>query len=119
VDAFDKREILHRLEKSLPDLGTRVTGSANPSMQIICEHGRMEIAYDGAGGNWEFHWDGARSYFDPDYRSTPMHLRLLIEELEAAYERCGVKHDRFAPDHRKESRGRGPHHLLRGLLEIP
>jgi hypothetical protein len=92
MSALDEREILHRLEKSLPDLRTRVTGSANPSMQIVGEHGRMEIAHDGASGNWEFRWDGARSYFDPDNRSTPMHLRLLIEELEAAYERCGVKH---------------------------
>ena len=104
MDALDKRGILHRLEESLPDLHTRVTGSANPSMQIVGEHGRMEIAYDGAGGNWEFRWDGARSYFDPDNRSTPMHLRLLMEELEAAYERCAVKHEELASDHRKESR---------------
>jgi hypothetical protein len=100
MDALNKREILNRLEKSLPDLHTQVTGSANPSMQIIGEHGRMEIAYDEASGNWEFHWDGARSYFDPDNRSTPMHFRLLMEDLEAVYERWGVKHEEFALEYR-------------------
>ena len=65
MDALNKREILHHLEKSLSGLYTRVTGSEDPSMQIIGEHGRMEIAYDRASGNWQFRWGGTRSYFDP------------------------------------------------------
>lgn len=73
------------------DLLTQVGGLKNPSMQIIGEYGWLEVGYDWTKDEWEYYWDGPRATFDPPDESTPIRLRRLLYELDAAYERCGIR----------------------------
>ena len=93
MDANGMRRTLYRLAEAMKgDLLTQVGGLENPSMQIIGEYGWLEVGYDWIKDEWEYYWDGPKASFDPTDEATPILLRRLLYELDAAYERCGIEH---------------------------
>jgi hypothetical protein len=92
MDAVDRREILHGLAKAIElqsDYRCTVYGHDDPRLMITTEFGWMDIGY--FDGPFEFHWDGARQWLDPDETGEVIRLVRLIDALNAAYESVGLE----------------------------
>ena len=56
------------------------------------EDGRsVDVGYDEIDAQWKYSWDGPRRPFDADHEGAAMLLARLLDELDGAYERCGIR----------------------------
>ncbi len=87
-------ETLRRLAGALRgDFLTQLGGRRDPSMQIIGRHGWLEVGYDEIDGQWKYSWDGPRTPFDPADEGAAILLGRQLDELDGAYERCGIRRE--------------------------